>query len=84
MWAYYAIPLSSVCPSVCPFHFATPPKPFGNVDETWYKERSHYVDMHIVREALSSYFSSITAPGLSYFFEKYFVFATPPKFFGGF
>ena len=117
MWAYYAIPLSSVCPSVslsvCPldFVFVTPPKPFegfwwnlvqrkitlcrcayykgtpvlllpkelqpldlafsvkstlslqlllnslGDFDETWYKERSHCVDVHIIRGPLSNYFS---------------------------
>jgi hypothetical protein len=29
------------------FVFATPPKTFGKFDETWYKEGSHCVDVHI-------------------------------------
>jgi hypothetical protein len=37
------------------FVFATPPKPFGEFDETWYKERSHYVYVHIIRRALFNY-----------------------------
>ena len=28
----------------------------GDFDETWYKERSHYIDVHNMREALSIYF----------------------------
>jgi hypothetical protein len=39
------------------FVFATPPKPFGDFDETWYKERSHCVDVHIIRGLPSNYFS---------------------------
>jgi hypothetical protein len=30
--------------------------PLGDFDETWYQERSHYVDVHIVRVALSNFF----------------------------
>jgi hypothetical protein len=40
-------------------------------DETWYKERSHCVDVHIVREALSNYFPRVTVPRLNLFSEKY-------------
>ena len=29
----------------------------GDFDETWYKERSHCVDVHIIRGPLSNYFS---------------------------
>jgi hypothetical protein len=31
--------------------------PLGDFDETWNKERSHCVDVHIVKGALSNYFS---------------------------
>ena len=31
--------------------------PLGDFDETWYKERSHCVDVHIIRGPLSNYFS---------------------------
>jgi hypothetical protein len=40
--------------------------------------------VHIIREACPIIFKGVTAPGLSFFFEKYFVFATHPKTFGGF
>jgi hypothetical protein len=30
---------------------------FGDIDETWHKERSHCGHVHIVREALFNYFS---------------------------
>jgi hypothetical protein len=43
--------------------------PFGDFDETWYKERSHCVDVHIIREALSNSFVGDTTPGPSIFFE---------------
>jgi hypothetical protein len=47
-----------------------------------YKERSHCVDVHIVRGVLSnSNFKGVTAPGLNFFFEKYLVSATLAKFF---
>jgi hypothetical protein len=71
--------------SICLFHNVfTTPKPFGgDFDETWYKERSHCGDVHIVRGPLSNYFSRSCIPGFSMFFEKYFVFVTPPKPFGG-
>jgi hypothetical protein len=29
--------------------------PLGDFDETWYKQRSHYLDVHIVRLVLSNY-----------------------------
>jgi hypothetical protein len=48
------------------------------------KARSHCGDVHSVRGALCNYFIGDVAPGLSIFLEKYFVFATPPKPFGGF
>jgi hypothetical protein len=40
-------------------------------------KKDHIVEMCIitVRGALSNYFQGVTAPGLSYFFEKYFIFA---------
>jgi hypothetical protein len=56
----------------------------GDFDETWYKGRSHYVDVHIIRATLSNYFSSSYGPWTQHFFEKYTVFATPPKPFEGF
>jgi hypothetical protein len=31
------------------FALATAPKPYGRFDETWYKGKSHYADVHIVR-----------------------------------
>ena len=40
------------------FVFATPPKPLGDLDETWYKERSQCGDVHIVRGVLSDIFES--------------------------
>jgi hypothetical protein len=58
--------------------------PSGDFDETWYKERSHCVDVHIIRGALSNIFKGVTAPGLVFLFEKYFVFATHPESFGKF
>jgi hypothetical protein len=39
------------------FVFTTLPKSLRGFDETWCKERSHCGDVHIVREALSIYFS---------------------------
>jgi hypothetical protein len=55
-------------------------------DETWYKERPHCVGIHIVRRALFKFSRSNgqMGPGLGISFEKYFVFASPPKRFGGF
>jgi hypothetical protein len=50
MWAYYAILVWSVHPSV-PFTLS-----LQLLDETWYKERSHCVDMNIIMGALSNYF----------------------------
>jgi hypothetical protein len=48
MWAYYAILLS-----VCPFNFVL--NLLGDFNETWYKERSHCVDVHIIRGPLSNF-----------------------------
>jgi hypothetical protein len=42
-------------------------KPLGDFDENWYKERSHCVDVHIVRGTLSNSFQGVMAPGLSIF-----------------
>jgi hypothetical protein len=44
------------------FVFATPTKLFGDFNETRYKERSHCADVHIVRGALSIYFSRSSGP----------------------
>jgi hypothetical protein len=44
------------------FVFATPPKLSRDFDETWCKERSHCVDVHIVRGALFNYFSKSYGP----------------------
>jgi hypothetical protein len=43
--------------------------------ETYYKERSHNGD---IRGTVSIIFKGVTAPGLGFFFEKCFVFTTPP------
>jgi hypothetical protein len=48
------------------------------------KERSQSGDVHIVRGALYNYIQGVMAPGITILFEKYFVFATPPKPFIGF
>jgi hypothetical protein len=56
----------------------------GDFDENWYKERSHCVDVHVVRVALSNYFQGVMTPGFSFFFDEYFVLAIPPEPFGGF
>jgi hypothetical protein len=58
--------------------------PLDVFDKTWYKERSHCVDVQIVRGTLSNFFQGVMVPGLSIFFEKYFVFSTLPEPFGGF
>jgi hypothetical protein len=47
-----AIALSIFCEKY--FVFSTPPERFGGFNETWYKEKSHYVDVHIIKEALSN------------------------------
>jgi hypothetical protein len=66
------------------FVFATPPKPFGVFLETWYRERSHCVDVHIVRGALSIlFFKELRLMDLA-FSLKNTVLATPPKPFRGF
>jgi hypothetical protein len=48
MWGYYAMPRSSICPSV-PLTLSLQHRlnPLGDFDETWYKERSHIGDVHI-------------------------------------
>jgi hypothetical protein len=68
------------------FVFATPPKPFGEWvgDEIWYKERSHYVDVHIVRGPCPIIFQGVMAPGFCISLENTFVFVTPPKPIWGF
>jgi hypothetical protein len=38
------------------FVFATPPNPLGDFYETWYKEKSHCVDLDNTRGLLSIYF----------------------------
>jgi hypothetical protein len=53
-------------------------------EKTWYKERSHSVDEHIVKGSLFNCFSMSYAPGINFFFEKYFVYATFRKPFWGF
>jgi hypothetical protein len=40
--------------------------PMGDFDETWYKERSHCVDVHIVRRARLIIFQRVVAPGLHF------------------
>ena len=44
------------------FVFATPPKPLGDFDETWYKERSQCGDVHIARGVLSDVFLKELGP----------------------
>jgi hypothetical protein len=53
----------------------------GDFDETWYKERSDCLHVHIVRGAVSNYIltKGVMTPGLNFSFEKYFVYATSPK-----
>jgi hypothetical protein len=67
MWAYYAIPLSSVRLSICPSVPLTLSlqlllNPLRDFDETWYKERSHCVDVHIIRGPLSHHFQRSYSP----------------------
>jgi hypothetical protein len=63
-----------------PFSSQTLLNLLADFDETCDKEKSHCVDVHIIRGALSNYFPR----SYSIFFEKYFVFTTTPKPFGGF
>ena len=61
----------SVCPSVSPSVCPSVPltlslqlllNPLRDFDETWYKGRSHYVDVHIVKGPLSYYFQRSYGP----------------------
>jgi hypothetical protein len=51
----------------------------GDFDETWHKESSHCVDVHIIREALIIVCKRVIPLGLIFYFEKYFVFVTLSK-----
>jgi hypothetical protein len=58
--------------SVCPFNFVflTPPKPLGEFDENWYKERSHCVDVHIFGELCPVTVKRVMDHALNFFFEN--------------
>jgi hypothetical protein len=45
-----------------------------------HKERSHCVDVCILRGSIFNFFfQGVTAPGLRIFFQKYLAFSIPPK-----